>query len=122
MDSTLGESGISLDDFTEGQKGIRVAVEFTFDNMDVRGIKPSEAPSTGAWSMLKWARNSPTNKTTFYCTFVSRLLPSKSQLDLEANMEDDGRDVERLIEQLERNAAELRQPSAERPARELEAP
>jgi hypothetical protein len=51
------------------------ATKWVMENLDADWITPADAPSAGAWSMLRWARSSLAARGDFYRTFVSKLLP-----------------------------------------------
>lgn len=97
-----GGTWLRKDQFAgKGKTGIREAVEWAFENIDVQDVGPLDAPSPGAWSLLRWVRRAPAaNQGAFYTTFVRPLLPTKSQLDMEDPFADDGRSVLSTIERL----------------------
>lgn len=85
-------------------------------NMDA---KPSDAPSKAAWGLLVWARSEPSE---FYRGPYTRLLPTKSQVDDEADQNTDDQldsDVDFFLEA--RRLSALRK-SSEGSDREREVP
>jgi len=65
-------------------------LRWVFENMEVRGILPKDAPSPGAYALLKHCRNNVQTKTKFYSDMWSRTIPTKSRLDEEQRKVDDG--------------------------------
>ena len=84
----------------------RECVKFVFEYMDVSDVTPSMAPSAGAWGLLLTCRRSQIFKTEFYKSIWPKLLPTKSQLDLQNQFADDGRDASELIAKMQRQIAE----------------
>ena len=79
---------------------VRRAVEWVFESVTVRDVTAEDAPSAGAWALLKWARSTPTNQSDFYKSFSSKMLPSRQQLDQEERKSDDASGVDETIEHL----------------------
>ena len=79
---------------------VRRAVEWVFESFTVRDVTAEDAPSAGAWALLKWARSTPTNQSDFYKSFSSKMLPSRQQLDQEERKSDDASGVDETIEHL----------------------
>lgn len=78
---------------------LRRAVEWVFDAMGEH-VEPGDAPSPGAWALLDWAKKTAANKRDFYTTFASKLIPSRSTLEVEERRRDDGEDCTRTIDYL----------------------
>jgi hypothetical protein len=53
-------------------------IGWVFNALDLHGLRPIDAPSTGAWSLLTWARSNARNRTVFYTVFVPKLLLGRS--------------------------------------------
>ncbi len=79
---------------------------WVYQNMKVTGVKPEDAPSSGAWALLEWARK-PANMRDFYKDFLSRMLPTRAEVDREWQHADDGKSVEETCNQLLELADEL---------------
>jgi len=77
---------------------LRDELDWVAANVCIIDVRPEDAPSATAWGMLAWARQNWTNWTEFYKSFMSRLMPTRSQVDREDDFSDDGRNVERTIE------------------------
>jgi hypothetical protein len=72
----------------------RRVVLWVFDNLGVADAQPQDAPSSGAWSLLQFARLSATNQAAFYSGFVTRLLTGTKEDERERAIRDDGRDLD----------------------------
>jgi hypothetical protein len=86
---------------TENYKGgvnFRSDIEWVYCNLGNKDVLPGEAPNTGAWVMLDYARH---NKHEFFSSLFAKVLPSKSQIDADQAKVDDGGAI-RLIEECER--------------------
>lgn len=84
---------------------IREAAIWVFNTMDV-DVQPDDAPTTGAWSLRSWARSHAANTSEFYRSMVSKLLPSRSELNIENRFRDDGGKLENTIATLLLKSAE----------------
>ena len=78
-------------------------VAWVAKHMMLKGVKPEQAPSSEAWSMLCWARRNNQNEAQFWGQIYTKLLPSRSQLDQEQRYKDDGRKVLSVIEGLRKS-------------------
>ncbi len=90
---------LPLSAFGGKSASMRKAVEWVFEHLGVR-TKAADAPSPGAWALLQWAKKTSANTQRFYSDFVSKLLPSRSTLEVEERRRDSGDDVMRTIEYL----------------------
>ncbi len=88
---------LPLSAFGGKSASMRKAVEWVFDHLDMGGVRPADAPSPGAWALREWAAK---NKQRFYADFASKLIPSRSTLEVEERRRDSGDDVMRTIEYL----------------------
>lgn len=80
----------------------RQVVEWVFNNLDVEGLKPKDAPSPGAWSLLQRVRLYPELTVDFYKTVWPKLLPNKAQIEAEDRARGGGTDeLERSLERVE---------------------
>jgi|TARA_R110000787_G_scaffold27884_3_gene76635 hypothetical protein len=86
--------------FASGNASTPECVSWVAKNIMLKDAKPSDAPSSEAWSMLCWARRNNQNEAQFWGTIYTKLLPSRSQLDAEQKYRDDGRAVLAVIERL----------------------
>ncbi len=77
-------------------------VMWVFDNMDISDVTPEMAPSAGAWSYLMQLRKDKKMRSDFYSGSLMKLLPSKSQMEMETKFNDDGREQIDLIERIAR--------------------
>lgn len=92
------ESGV----FSESGASTPECVGWVAKHMMVKDVRPEQAPSSEAWSMLCWARRNNQNEAQFWGQIYTKLLPSRSQLDAEQKYKDDGRKVLSVIERLKR--------------------
>lgn len=78
---------------------------YVFDNLENERARLKEAPSSGAWSLLKRVRESVDLKDDFYKLFFTKLLPSKGVGEAAVNdgvMDDPGcADLEAVLAGLE---------------------
>jgi len=70
------------------------------DQIDLKSV-----PSAGAVALLKWTREEG-GASDFFTSLFKSQLPSRKDLDAQAQMQDDGRECIRLIEKLQRLRAE----------------
>lgn len=100
------ESGAPLEGVVEssvfqtGSASTPECVAWVAKHMMLKDVRPEQAPSSEAWSMLCWARRNNQNEAQFWGQIYTKLLPSRSQLDAEQRYKDDGRKVLDLIEKL----------------------
>ena len=64
-----------------GKVGEREVVEWVFENMDVEGLVAGDAPSAGAWALLKECRSSRSVRELFYMNVWVKLLPTRGSVD-----------------------------------------
>ncbi len=91
FERSLGEAALKAD--------MRDAVVWTFNTLDV-DVQPEDAPTTGAWSLRRWVLSQSANMTEFYKSMASKLLPSRSELNIEDRFRDDGSKLTQTIERL----------------------
>lgn len=77
----------------------RTLLRWIFENLDVEDLKPTDAPSPGAWSFLCRIRDNPAMQVEFYTDLWPKLLPSKAQIEPPETMTDDGHCID-LIERI----------------------
>lgn len=85
----------------------RKSVEWVLENLGRRNVSPREAPGWSAWQMLEDYGKTPTDRREFRSVFGSKLLPTRSQIELEGKMTDDGRELQErtlaLLDSLQRD-------------------
>lgn len=84
----------------------RKVVQWVFNSIDLDDLKPEDAPSAGAWSLLMRLRRYPDLLKEFYRTIWSKMLPTRSEIERTERFEDDGREQLDIIDKLERSRAE----------------
>ena len=85
------------DDYN-GSTNLSRDIEWTYENLAMKGIEAKDAPSLGVWSMLVWARDNPNR-------FFEQMLPKSKLIEKHAE-EDIGRqedkaqiaDIHKLID------------------------
>lgn len=63
-------------------------------------IDPEGVPSEAAVGLLRWVQSSPAAAAKFWADVMTKMFPSKSELDAEARMMDDGSDLDELDREL----------------------
>lgn len=96
-------------------------LKWVFHALGAEGLKPEDAPSPGAWSLLTSLQGDELMLKTFYTSVYPRLLPNKSQIPEGDERVDDERRHFRLIERLLQEPDDIAPvlSSAEERAREL---
>lgn len=86
---------------------VREAAQWAFNNsrVELDSIDPGEVPSRGALGLLVWVQATPANYSHFISTIWAKLLPSKSQLDAESRLADDGRAILAMLDEFEASRA-----------------
>ena len=74
-------------------------LRWVFEMMKVDGLKPADAPSPGAWSLLHELRGDEVQRRDFYKTLWPKLL-TKEDFDKSSKLNDDGKKTIELIERL----------------------
>jgi hypothetical protein len=89
------EEGKDLFDITEFKNGDGIdpigMLTWVFNNLAVKGIKPGEAPSPGAFAYLRFVQQSHENQVDFYTKVLPRIIPAKSTMEDQNKFRDDGR-------------------------------
>lgn len=62
-----------------------------YNNIAVRDVKPSDAPSPGAYAHLKFVQQNEENKVDFFTKVYPRIIPAKSQVENLSKFNDDNR-------------------------------
>lgn len=67
-----------------------VCIDWVFNRLgvDPRTLETSDPPSMGALSLLVWAN---ANRDSFFTTIWAKTIPSKSQIEMQEKLRDDGR-------------------------------
>lgn len=94
------QDGLSVEDAANANaQGRSIAgivaedVQWIYLHMAVKGVKPSDAPSPGAWAWLQALRNDTMARNAFYRDTLPKFLPPAKALEAAQRFEDDGRDV-----------------------------
>ena len=108
-------------DAFEGKEGnLRGDFEWVYANIGVDGIEASDAPSSGAWGLLEFARS---DRKSFYQSWMSMV---SKQIDVDEVMEgfrqDASRSVDEISEMLRATVPPLVQPGSEGHTGEPEVP
>ena len=86
------------------QKDIR----WIFNHIGIKDVRPSDAPSAGAWGYLQAIKQNDEIMHDFYRSVYPRLLPSSSEIETESKFVDDGRRISQetidLVAQASREA------------------
>lgn len=83
---------------------VRADVQWVRDHMDIVDTQVDEAPSPGAWSLLKWATENSDNRSDFYMNIWKCLMPAKakSDVDEERRVRESSEDAIALVDRLRR--------------------
>jgi hypothetical protein len=77
------------------------SVQWVADNLEIPDVKPTDAPSKAAWSLLRWARKSVTTKDRFWTQVFTKLMPTGKQLEEGDRQGDDGASIIELCNRVE---------------------
>lgn len=96
-----GLSMWSKDDFTgsDGREDHWRDVMWVYNNLYVSGVKPSDAPSPGAWGWLMECRGDAKALNNFRAYYM-KLAPSRKELDERARRADGGESVLSLLDEI----------------------
>lgn len=80
----------------KGKRAVSVveAATWAFEYLDAGWIKPTDAPSLGAWSLRAWARSSMRARSEFYKMFASKIVMPPQEKAQQAEEEDEAHDRE----------------------------
>ncbi len=103
---TREEARVSKKVFEGKECTFREEVIWVAKHIEIRGVKPADAPSSSAWALLKFARSSPTNLMYFWKDFYAKIHISEAKGDSEDDrpFKDDGREILDTIEKLKRGS------------------
>ena len=101
--AVMGEkSGIALinkNDFTDSSCSENDKIRWIFENMQMEGVMPADAPSSGTWALLQELRGNAQQRSDFYKTTYTKLL-TKEDAEKGGKLQDDGKEVIDLLERL----------------------
>ena len=101
---TIGDSDslslISSENFDGKVVSENEKLRWIFENMQVEGILPENAPSAGTYSLLLELRKDNEQRRDFYKTLWPKLL-TKEDIEKGGKLQDDGKDVLDLIKRLQ---------------------
>jgi hypothetical protein len=102
------------------QSNIKADIMWAYQALGAEGLKPEDAPSPGAWFIYATAKDSDLARKSFMTGPLTKLLPTKAQMEKEDRAED-GRKHFGIIEKLlrERDDAAPVLSDTEKRAREL---
>lgn len=95
------DHAVSAKDFEGKIFNVREDIEWVASNMDIGGLRASNAPSAFAWSFLKACREDANMKFEFFKNIMPKLLPSKSALEEQERFQDDGRKILNILDKVE---------------------
>lgn len=91
----------SKEEFTgsDGREDHWRDVMWVYNNLYVSGVKPSDAPSPGAWGWLQECRDDAKALNDFRAYYM-KLAPSRKELDERARRADGGESVLSLLDEI----------------------
>lgn len=94
----------------DGKKcSVLEAVQWCADNLAVENVKPSDAPSGTAWALFWALRDDQQLRNKFFVELLGKMLPSKTQIEEQSRLQDDGKRqlnfIQNLLEEAEQNEA-----------------
>ncbi len=117
-EAILSRDRMTIEEFValvsgNGQGSILQNVEWVAQNLNTpySEIDAATSPGSTAVNLLAWAK---ANVRDFWSTFYARFIPTRSEVDAGHRFRDDGRDVNELIDDLERIHYELKADAEER--------
>ena len=72
-----------------------------YNNMAVKNVKPSDAPSPGAYAHLQFVQENDQNKVDFFTRVYPRIIPAKSQVENVSRYNDDNRTTLDILDRLQ---------------------
>jgi len=76
-------------------------INWLYNNLMVKDVKPEDAPSPGAWAHLQYHRSSKAAMAEFFTKVYPRLIPAKSTMQkMQDKFHDDGRTTFDLLDRL----------------------
>lgn len=73
---------------------------WVFNHLAVKGVKPADAPSPGAYNYLRFVQMNQDNMVDFYTKAFPRLIPAKSAQEDSNKFHDDGRTTFDLLDRV----------------------
>jgi hypothetical protein len=74
---------------------------WVYHNLEIKNPDRKTAPSTGAWSLLKFVKASEENKKDFFMKMYTKVIPTKSQQEGAGKFDDDSRTIFTLLDRLQ---------------------
>jgi hypothetical protein len=76
-------------------------INWIYNHLMIADVKPSDAPSPGAWAHLQYHRSTPAAMDEFFTKVYPRLIPSKGAIQkMQDLFHDDGRTTFDLLDRL----------------------
>ncbi len=83
-----------------GSCSLAEAVNWVADSIAKKSVKSSDAPSSTAWGLLKWAKSSSVTRAEFYKSIFVKILPSNKELENQARYSDTGLEIAELADRI----------------------
>ena len=80
-----------------GKSSILGDVDFVATNIRAKNLCPSDAPSSTAWAMLRWARACERNESEFWTTTFPKFTACRAQIEADARRENPGEKLDRML-------------------------
>ena len=76
-------------------------INWIYNHLLIADVRPSDAPSPGAWAHLQYHRSTPAATDEFFTKVYPRLIPAKSTIQkMQDKFHDDGRTTFELLDRL----------------------
>jgi hypothetical protein len=87
----------------------REVVEWVAQNIAVADATPRDCPCPEAWALLLWVRDAdvPENQQRFWTIIFPKLMPTRSALGDGGGFDDDGRRLDRLLDEVDKVCEQL---------------
>lgn len=102
--ASAAEAALSYEEyqaFHSKKCALGMAIRWVGKHIGDTATRLCDAPSAIAWNVHVWTRHSPANEADFFKVLLSRLLPSRADIDRAADF-DDTEDTQRLLDMIER--------------------
>lgn len=101
IESAVDDLGLDLDgEDATGSCSLAEAVNWVADSIAKKRVKSSDAPSSTAWGLLRWAKSSSVTRAEFYKNIFVKILPTRQELENQARYSDDGSTQIELAERI----------------------
>jgi hypothetical protein len=95
------DAGLTMQMFEDKKAvGMNTVIEWVFNHYFISDVMPHHAPSAGAWALLQAVRGDDELRKQFLCNSITKLIPTKTQLEQAGALQDDGRRQLSFIENL----------------------